>query len=252
MNIPASEDWLLVGDFNYMRSPENCNKPGGNINDMITFNDFIRTQCLIELPIKGRNFTWSNMQLDPLLEQLDWFLTSNNWTHSYPHTTVKPLGKPVPDHTPCVVTIETSIPHSKLFRFESFWIEHPGFMEVVQSAWDKPVRATNSATILCRKFKNLWYSLKNLSKNISRLSIVIENSNKTLPDLDTIENRRPLTVPEANFRNILKTHLLRLLSYQKQYWKNVVQSDGFALETKIQKNSKQWRQKDTRKTVLHP
>lgn len=115
LQIPQDEDWLLVGDFNYIRSPDNRNKPGGNFNDTITFNDFIRTQCLIELPIKGRSYTWSNMKTDPLLEQLDWFFTSTNWTSTYPNTMVKPLGKPVSDHIPCVVTIETSIPRSKLF-----------------------------------------------------------------------------------------------------------------------------------------
>lgn len=78
--IPSTEDWLLLGDFNYIRSPDNRNKPGGNAQDMFTFNDFIREQHLTELPIKGRRFTWSNMQQDPLLEQLDWFFTSLNWT----------------------------------------------------------------------------------------------------------------------------------------------------------------------------
>ena len=61
LNIPANEDWLLLGYFNYIRSPDNRNKPGRSINDMITFNDFIRMQCPVELPIKGRTFTWSNM-----------------------------------------------------------------------------------------------------------------------------------------------------------------------------------------------
>lgn len=32
---------------------------------MTTFNDIIRSQQLIELPIKGRAYTWSNMQIDP-------------------------------------------------------------------------------------------------------------------------------------------------------------------------------------------
>jgi hypothetical protein len=27
----------------------------------------------VELPLKGRAYTWSNMQENPLLEQLDWF-----------------------------------------------------------------------------------------------------------------------------------------------------------------------------------
>lgn len=34
---------------------------------------------LLELPIKGRSYTWSNMQENPLLEQLDWFFTSTTW-----------------------------------------------------------------------------------------------------------------------------------------------------------------------------
>jgi hypothetical protein len=73
LNIPIDEDWLILGDFNFIRSPENRNKPGGNIDDMLIFNDVIRTQNLTELSIKGRKYTWSNMQEDPLLEQLDWF-----------------------------------------------------------------------------------------------------------------------------------------------------------------------------------
>lgn len=70
LDIPNDEDWLIAGDFNYITSPENHNKPGGSASDMLTFNDFINTQSLVELPIKGRMYTWSNMQSNPLLEQL--------------------------------------------------------------------------------------------------------------------------------------------------------------------------------------
>jgi hypothetical protein len=55
--IPDEEDWLLVGDFNFIRSPSNRNKPGGDVNDMLTFNNFIREQHLTELAIQGRQFT---------------------------------------------------------------------------------------------------------------------------------------------------------------------------------------------------
>jgi hypothetical protein len=67
-DISVEEDWLILGDFNFIRPPMNRNKPGGNVSDMLTFNDFIRTQNLTEIPIKGRSFTWSNMQDGPLLE----------------------------------------------------------------------------------------------------------------------------------------------------------------------------------------
>ena len=71
LNIPDDEDWLLLWDFNFIRYASNRNKPGGNVSDMLLFNDFIREQNLTEIPIKGRSYTWSNMQVDPLLEQLD-------------------------------------------------------------------------------------------------------------------------------------------------------------------------------------
>ena len=114
LDIHSDADCLFLGDFNYIRGPENRNKPGGDPNDMSTFNDIIRKQNLVELTIKGHLYTWSNMQHDPLLEQLDWFFTSLHWTHVYTNTLVKPFCKPISDHTPCVVTIETKIPRAKL------------------------------------------------------------------------------------------------------------------------------------------
>lgn len=212
---------ILLGDFNYYRAPSNRNKPGGNANDMLVFNEFIRAQSLMELPIKGRRFSWSNMQHDPLLKQIDWFFTSMNWTTTYPNTVVLPLGKPVSDHIPCTVRIQSAIPASKIFRFESFWAQHQGFLEVVQSSWEKPCHAVSSAARLCRKFKNLRYDLKKWSKGISKLNILIENCNKILAGVDELENYRPLSIPEINFRKILKSHLLNLLSYQQEYWKKI-------------------------------
>jgi hypothetical protein len=76
---------------------------------MLIFNDFIKAQNLTEFPLKGRKYTWINMQENPLLEQLDWFFTSLRWTASYPSTVVTPQGKPTSDHTPRVITIQTSI-----------------------------------------------------------------------------------------------------------------------------------------------
>ena len=47
----------------------------------------------------------------------------------------------------------------------------------------------------------------------------IENCNKTLLEIDGLEERRRLTLPEANFRRILKRHLLHLLECKKAYWR---------------------------------
>jgi hypothetical protein len=117
------------------------------------------------------------------------------------------------------VSIQTNIPGSKIFRFESFWAAHPGFSEIVANSWNKPTYKKNSAANLNAKFKRLRHDLKHWSKSISKLTICIENTNKALLELDNLEDRRALSIPERNFRFILKKHLLNLLDYQRQYWK---------------------------------
>jgi hypothetical protein len=67
----------IYGGFNLIRSPENRNRGGGDNNNMLLFNSIIQHLDLEEIPLKGRAFSWSNMQLDPLLEKLDWIFTSS-------------------------------------------------------------------------------------------------------------------------------------------------------------------------------
>jgi hypothetical protein len=164
LQIPFDEHWLLVGDFNFMRSVDNRNKPGADMNDIFIFNEIISYLGLVEIPLEGRKFTWSNMQDQPLLEQLDWFFTSCQWTLKYPNTLVHPLAKPVSDHTPCVIQIATSIPKAHIFRFENHWVEKPGFMDLVKEVWAWPVRSTSAAGILSAKLKKLRYELKRWGK----------------------------------------------------------------------------------------
>jgi hypothetical protein len=95
------------------------------------FNELISDLNLVEILFSGRSFTWSNMQEDPLLVKLDWVFTSANWTINSPGTYVQPLSKPIFDHIPYVVHIMSSIPKSKLFRFENYWADHLGFYDTV-------------------------------------------------------------------------------------------------------------------------
>ena len=53
LHIPDDENWLILGDFNFIRSPSNRHKLGVDANDMLVFNEIIRAQSLMELPVKG-------------------------------------------------------------------------------------------------------------------------------------------------------------------------------------------------------
>jgi hypothetical protein len=184
----------------------------------MTFNEVISSLGLQEIPLKGRNYTWTNMQQDPLLEQIDWCFTSVNWILTYPNTLMLPLSRPTYDHIPCMVQVQTSIPKAQVFRFENFWIDQPGFIEVVQAMWQSEVQATNSVTWVSAKFKLLRKVLKRWARGLSRLKEQIKTCSETLLIMDKLEENIILFVQERNFRNILKKHILKLL-HQKEYWK---------------------------------
>lgn len=112
---------------------------------MLAFDEAISNQALIEIPLKGRKYTWSNMQDAPLLEKLDWCFTSESWTLSFPSTMAFPLAKTTSDHGSIMITIGTSIPRANIFRFENFWLEHSDFQEVVQRIWSQELPHLDSA-----------------------------------------------------------------------------------------------------------
>ena len=175
INVPDTINWLIVGDFNLYRNPDDRNKLGGDHLEMYLFNEAIIALGLVELPLKGRRFTWSNKQLSPLLERLDWFFTSALWTVTYPNTLASSVVNEISDHTPCVITILTAIPKTSIFRFENYWMEHEEFMPLVQHTWASSVNETDMAKVITAKFKNLRRVLKDWQRNLSNLELAIEN-----------------------------------------------------------------------------
>ena len=210
-------NWLVMGDFNHIRYPHSRSNEGGNINDMLAFNEAISNLALVEIPLKGRNFTWSNMQDQPLLEKLDWCFTSEVWTLNFPHTMAYPLAKTTSEHVPFMVKIGTTIPKSNIFRCENYWLEHSDFHEIVKQIWTQDVDETNSAKIIASKFKWLRKGLKIWSRNISNLKQIIENTNFMILCYDQFEDNGPLCTVEDNGRNILKMHLEEILKQQCLY-----------------------------------
>lgn len=196
LNLDSSsfDDWLLTCDFNLYRGPDNRNKPGGDHSEMQLLNNTIIDLDLINIPFSGRRFTWSNMQLDPLLVKLDWVFVSSAWGLSFPATTVQPMSKPLSDHIPYVINIGSKVPKGYGFRFENFWVDQPEFMSTVGTALDFFPFFANATRTLSAKFKQTRAGLRNWSKSLSNLSRLIHNCNWVLLLLDGLEDQRPLKI----------------------------------------------------------
>lgn len=219
LEISNDESSIIMGDFNLYRYPENRNREGADINDMFLFNSTISYMGWSKIPLQGQKYTWSNMQLPPLLEKLDWVFTNNLWTLSYPETSCKTLVREVSDHTPLNISISTSIPKSNLFRFENFWLLREDFKDILMDNWHAPDYINDKAKIVTRKCKNLSGALKAWSSSFSNLKLYITNISLTIKFFDSIEELRDLSLEEWNFRNKLRDKLLTLLEQQRIYWR---------------------------------
>lgn len=212
-------DWLITGDFNLYRKPEDRNKVGGNVGDMLLFNNAISALGLVVIPLHGRKFTWTNKQQPPLLERLDWFFSSQSWTSRYPLTIARSLVLETSDHWPCVIEIKTSIPKGKVFRFENCWMAHDSFMPLVASCWNGFFPQQDATKLLTAKFKSLRNALRHWQSNLSNLKTTIENVKLVISFIDSIEEWRDPSLEEWNFRYILNLNLSSLLHQQMIYWK---------------------------------
>ncbi|XP_066344156.1 uncharacterized protein [Miscanthus floridulus] len=180
LDISNDEDWIILGDFNLYRYPENRNREGADINEMFLFNSCISHLGLTKIFLHGKKYTWSNMQNLPLLERLDWVLTNNSWTLSYPETTSKALIMEVSDHSPLVISISTDIPKAHIFRFENYWLLREGFQDILSENWFAHNSLIDKAKIITNKFKNLRAALKVWSSNLSNLHCKYLSNSATL------------------------------------------------------------------------
>jgi hypothetical protein len=89
----------------------------------------------------------------------------------------------------------------------------------VQNAWNIPVNYPDSAKKINAKLKNLRRGLKLWAQKIPCIKDLIAKVNETIDLLDTLEEWRSLTTEERNLRDILKSHVLKLLHNQNVYWK---------------------------------
>ena len=104
---------------------------------------------------------------------------------------------------------------SNLFRFKNYWPLLPGFETLVQSSWTLIPHCTTLLVLF--SMKKLRLALKIWDKNKSQLAKLIHHCNLVLAFMDKIEEYKFLSLPESNFRLILKAHLQKLIKIQHIY-----------------------------------
>ena len=166
--------WCVAGDFNVVQFPSECSSSANFTSAMHRFLAFVSEQSLIDLPLVGGNFTWSNFREVASRSRLDRFLLSVNWEEKFPSICQRRLSRLLSDHFSILLKGVNLHGGKKPFRFENRWLKDEGFLERVCSWWESYHFHGSPNFYLVNKLKMLKLDLKRWNVEELEKSILLE------------------------------------------------------------------------------
>lgn len=125
---------VLMGDFNEVR--EQAERFGSVFNQRQAdyFNEFILDVDLVDIPLGGYSFTWTD-KLASKMSKLDRFLVSESFLDVFHEIAAVILEKFLPDHRPILLKEKVTDYGPTPFRFFNSWLDMEGFNELVAETW---------------------------------------------------------------------------------------------------------------------
>ncbi|GKV12444.1 hypothetical protein SLEP1_g23583 [Rubroshorea leprosula] len=127
--------WCIGGDFNAIRSVEEKQGKYIDFGSMDAFNNFISSNELVDLPMKGRKYTWYRSH-GKARSRLDRFLVSDHFLQSFQNVVQWGLGRSLSDHCPIMLQSKVEDWGPKPFRTIDSWLTHSGFEQFVKEKWN--------------------------------------------------------------------------------------------------------------------
>jgi hypothetical protein len=164
-NLP----FLVGGDFNIMRKPEDKSCGDFDTKWPSLFNAVIASLDLREIVITGRQFTWGGCGGNPTYEKFDGVLASTEWELNFPLAKVEAREQNISDHTPLVVSTGASTHQygSRPFRFERGWLLKEVFYNMVANIWRSENSGSSPLQMWQSKICRLRQHLRGWASNLA-------------------------------------------------------------------------------------
>jgi exonuclease III len=208
---PFGVRWLVLGDFNQIRRARDKNKANVNRSRINRFRDALQACELHEVHLQNCRFTWSNERENPTLCKLDAFYCNNEWDVCYDTHVLTALSSSLSDHCPLFLADDRGPRRPRSFKFENFWIKVPGFMEVINQAWNAPSIHVDPCHILFHKLKSTAKALSSWSRKLfSNTKVMMHATLLIILHLDLAQESRTLNAQERDLRAKLKRKVIAL------------------------------------------
>ena len=212
--------WCYIGDLNIVRFPSERLRGSRLTSAMENFFEFIEELSLLDLPLEGGSYTWSNGSDQPSMSRIDRVLVSHDWEDHYPDVIQRVLPRPISNQFHILVEAGGILRGKSYFRFENMWLKTDGFKDRVHSWWNRYSFPGTPSFVLAKKLKALKADI--IQWNRSEFGNV-ERQKKELLEalklLDVKERDKGLSEMELGERAVLRSQIQNLLSLEEVSWK---------------------------------
>ncbi|KAK8985026.1 hypothetical protein V6N11_082645 [Hibiscus sabdariffa] len=205
--------WCVLGDSNIISNQSK--KEGGSSGDnshIGWFHELLDSTRLLDLPIKGGTFTWSNMRCDDeaIVEKLDRILISNEWSLKFPKAIGILEAVIASDHNPIVLLFEGLKKRRKReFKFESQWLLKDDCSSKVREAWDNQIPCSES-NVIVKKLKTIRLRMSKWSR------LKFANNKRSIEDI----KKRIRLLQSSPLSSSSKEEILALKHESHKLWES--------------------------------
>ncbi|KAJ9550052.1 hypothetical protein OSB04_022595 [Centaurea solstitialis] len=167
--------WVLCGDFNEVRRPEERRGSMFSVRGATSFNSFIESLDLFE-PHMGEGDGEKHSKLDR-------FLVSRGFLDEWSNPGTSAIQRLYSDHNPIVLSTESPDFGPIPFKFYNSWLQDGSLAEVVSKSWVGYGGRDNNLSpilVLCKKLKRTKLAIKEWRKveNEDRCKMIKELKQK--------------------------------------------------------------------------
>ncbi|CAN0825290.1 LINE-1 retrotransposable element ORF2 protein [Linum grandiflorum] len=216
INVPL----CFIGDFNSVRNDFEFRGNSRSAVDFAPINDFILENQLLDLPLIGASFTWSNLREQPSLSRIDRALVNASFESSFPECRLVALNRVCSDHRAIILNCNSLPTIKRPWRFESMWILHDDFLPFISGWWSECHIRVDSLGSLAKKLKLLKDHLKRWNKDIfGRVESQISEIAAQISSLDVKEEEGSFSENDRINRCNLKCKLDSILRKEEVMWR---------------------------------
>ncbi|XP_026441694.1 uncharacterized protein LOC113340852 [Papaver somniferum] len=112
VRLLMSGPWMLGGDWNAPLFASERSSIGGCNRNRRNFRKFVNKNSLVDIPMSGGSFTWTNSQNPPILLRLDRFIFTTDWEEKCIGVVQFRCRRPISDHAPVLLNCNENLTFS--------------------------------------------------------------------------------------------------------------------------------------------